>query len=261
MATTDTVPRVVLTIGGSDPTAGAGVQGDLRTITRLGGYGVCAVTAVTAQDTVGVTATVSVEATLLAQQLAAIGADLPIAAAKAGMLGSGANVAATAKFLAAYPSMPFVLDPVLAATGGSPLLDGPGRETLVRDLLPHATVVTPNLPELALLTGLPVRSADEVQDAAQRLRALGARAVLVTGGHDPGVEVVDRLYGDDGADAWWSPRLELAVHGTGCALAAGIAVGLATGLALREAIDRARADLLERLAAALALGRGQRLLP
>jgi hydroxymethylpyrimidine/phosphomethylpyrimidine kinase len=257
----DPLPPVVLTIGGSDPTAGAGVQGDLRTIAGLGAYGVCAITAVTVQDTVGVAVSRTVDATLLGQQLAAIAVDLPIAAAKAGMLGSGANVAATADFLAAHPGVPFVLDPVLASTGGTALLDDAGRETLLRRLLPHATVITPNLPELTLLTGLPVRDADQVDRAAQQLLALGAEAVLVTGGHATGDEVADALYAGGQPDIWRSPRLDVAIHGTGCALAAGIAVGLARGLALREAIERARADLGRRLATALALGHGQRLLP
>jgi hydroxymethylpyrimidine kinase/phosphomethylpyrimidine kinase len=261
MAATNSPPPVVLAIGGSDPTAGAGVQGDLRTIARLGGYGVCAITAVTAQDTVGVTATHTLDATHVAQQLAAIGADLPLAAAKAGMLGSGANVEATAEFLAAHPALPFVLDPVLSSTGGTPLLDGPGREALVRRLLPRAILITPNLPELALLTGLPVRAEHEVHAAARRLLTLGAQAVLVTGGHGVGAEVVDRFYAGGELDVWRSRRLDVAVHGTGCALAAGIATGLATGLSLREAIDRARTDLTRRMAAALSLGRGQRLLP
>jgi hydroxymethylpyrimidine/phosphomethylpyrimidine kinase len=261
MATTDGPPPVVLTVGGSDPTAGAGVQGDLRTIARLGGYGVCAITAITAQDTVAVAASRSVDATLLAEQLATLAADLPIAAAKIGMLGSRANVEAVADFLGAHPALPVVLDPVLAATGGTPLLDEPGREALVHRLLPRATLVTPNLPELALLTGLPAQVEDDVHAAARRLLALGTQAVLVTGGHRAGAEVVDWLYMGKDRDVWRSPRLEVAAHGTGCALAASIATGLADGMSLTEAIDRARMDLGRRLAAALALGRGQRLLP
>jgi len=257
----DLEPPIVLTIGGSDPTAGAGVQGDLRTIARLGGYGVCAVTAVTAQDTAGVTATRTVDAALLAAQLAALAGDLPLAAAKVGMLGSGANVAAVADFLIARPHLPVVLDPVLAATGGTPLLDDPGRAALIERLLPLATVVTPNLPELALLSGRPVASDDEVHAAARCLLSRGARAVLVTGGHATGPEVIDWLYDGGVPRPFRSPRLAVAVHGTGCALAAAIATGLGRGGDLVRAIAQARTDLGQRLAKALALGRGQRLLP
>jgi hydroxymethylpyrimidine/phosphomethylpyrimidine kinase len=257
----DPAPPVVLTIGGSDPTAGAGVQGDIRTIARLGGYGVCAVTAVTAQDTAVVRATRTVDAALLAEQLVALAGDLRLAAVKIGMLGSRANVAVVADFLAARPGLPVVLDPVLAATGGTSLLDEPGRAALIDRLLPLATLVTPNLPELALLSGRPVATQDEVHAAARDLLALGARAVLVTGGHAIGPEVVDWLHGGNVPRPFRGPRLAVAVHGTGCALTAAIAVGLAGGRDLVHAIEEARTDLGQRLAAALALGRGQRLLP
>jgi len=257
----DPTPPVILTIGGSDPTAGAGVQGDLRTIARRGGYGVCAVTAVTAQDTAGVMATRTVDAALLGAQLTALAGDLRLAAVKVGMLGSGANVAAVADFLGGRPDLPVVLDPVLAATSGTPLLDEPGRAALIERLLPLATLVTPNLPELALLSGRPVATAEEVHAAAGELLALGARAVLVTGGHATGPEVIDRFYDGGVPRSFRSPRLAVAVHGTGCALAAAIATGLGRGRELVRAIDQARTDLGERLAAALVLGRGQRLLP
>lgn len=257
----DPTPPVILTIGGSDPTAGAGVQGDLRTIARHGGYGVCAVTAVTAQDTTGVSATRTVDAALLGAQLTALAGDLPLAATKVGMLGSRANVAVVVDFLMARPDMPVVLDPVLASTSGTPLLDEPGRAALIDRLLPLATLVTPNLPELALLSGCPVAIEDEVHTATRRLMALGARAVLVTGGHATGPEVIDWLYGRGVPRSFRSPRLAVAAHGTGCALAAAIATGLGRGRDLDQAIDQARADLGQRLVTALAIGRGQRLLP
>lgn len=252
---------IVLTIGGSDPTAGAGVQGDLRTIGQVGGYGVCAVTSVTVQDTCGLTARRDVDAKLLAAQLTALAGDLPIKAIKAGMLGTSANVEAVARFLDGNPNLPFILDPVLAATAGGPLLDPEGAEALVEQLLPRATLVTPNLPEAAFLAGHATNGHHAAEPLARELQALGAAAVLVTGGHRPGGEVVDLLLFGDSVHRLPTPRLAVAAHGTGCALTAAIATRLALGDPLLTAVETARAHLLTRLAAALHLGHGQRLLP
>jgi len=255
------LPPIVLTIGGSDPTAGAGVQGDLRTIGQLGGYGVCAITSVTVQDTCGLTARQDVEAELLAAQLAALAGDLPIATVKAGMLGSTANVEAVARFLDGHPKLPFCLDPVLAATAGGPLLDPEGTEALVAELLPRATLVTPNLPEATFLAGHPATEPRTAEALARDLRDRGAAAVLITGGHRPGGEVVDLLLDDDTVHRLPTPRLAVAAHGTGCALTAAIATRLAFGDPLLTAVEAARDHLLFRLRSALHLGHGQRLLP
>jgi len=254
-------PPIVLTIGGSDPTAGAGVQGDLRTIGQLGGYGVCAITSVTVQDTCGLTTRQDVAAELLAGQLAALGGDLPIRAVKAGMLGSSANVEAVARFLDDHPTLPFVLDPVLAATDGGPLLDPDGAAALIAELLPRAALVAPNLPEATFLTGHPESEEATAEVLARELRGRGAAAVLITGGHRPGGEVVDLLLDDDTVHRLPTPRLAVAAHGTGCALTAAIATRFALGDPLLAAVETARDHLLTRLRGALHLGHGQRLLP
>jgi hydroxymethylpyrimidine/phosphomethylpyrimidine kinase len=254
-------PPIVLTIGGSDPTAGAGVQGDLRTIDRLGGYGVCAITSVTVQDTCGLSTRRDVAAELLAAQVAALAGDLPIAVVKAGMLGSSANVEAVARFLDAHPKLPFVLDPVLAATAGGPLLDANATATLIAELLPRATLVTPNLPEAVLLAGRPETDDLAAEPLARTLCEAGARAVLLTGGHRPGGDVVDLLFDGTTVHRLTTPRLAVAAHGTGCALTAAIATRLAFGDALLAAVEAARDHLLTRLRGALHLGHGQRLLP
>jgi len=254
-------PPIVLTIGGSDPTAGAGVQGDLRTIGQLGGYGVCAITSVTVQDTCGLTARQDVAAELLAAQLAALAGDLPIAVVKAGMLGSSANVEAVARFLDANPKLPFCLDPVLAATAGGPLLDPEGAEALITELLPRSTLIVPNLPEATFLAGHPETEEPTAEALARELRGRGAAAVLVTGGHRPGGEVVDLLFDGQHVHRLPTPRLAVAAHGTGCALTAAIATRLAFGDALLAAVETARDHLLTRLRGALHLGHGQRLLP
>ncbi len=253
------LPPVVLTVGGSDPTAGAGVQGDLRTIGQAGGYGVCAVTSITVQDTCGLARRRDVAAELLAAQLEALAADFHLAAVKAGMLGSAANVAALARFLDAHPELPFVLDPVLAATAGGPLLDPEATRTLVAELLPRATLVTPNLPEAARLLERP--PGGEAEPLARGLVAAGARAVLITGGHRPGGEVEDLLHDGRLVHHFPTRRLPVSAHGTGCALAAAIATHLALGDPLVAAVRAARDRLLARLKGALPLGHGQRLLP
>ncbi len=254
-------PPIVLTIGGSDPTAGAGVQGDLRTIGQLGGYGVCAVTSVTVQDTCGLTARQDVAAELLTAQLDALAGDLPIQAVKAGMLGTSANVAAVARFLDDHPELPFVLDPVLAATAGGPLLDPEGAQALIAELLPRATLIAPNLPEAAFLAGRPEGEEVGTEALARTLHGRGARGVLITGGHRPGGEVVDLLFDGDTVHRLPTPRLAVAAHGTGCGLTAAIATRLALGDGLPAAVETARDHLLARLRAALPLGHGQRLLP
>lgn len=264
MATTEDKkfpPPVILTVGGSDSTGGAGVQGDLRTIDRMGGYGVCVITAVTAQDTDGVRSSECVAASLVAEQLLALGEDLEIAAVKAGMLGSYGAVDALVRFLDDHPALPLVLDPVLAASDGFPLLDEKGVQAVVGDLFSRVTLVTPNRPEVERLTGCTVADEDDLRQAARVLVEMGAAAALITGGHGPGETVLDLLYDGHSFYEYHGRRIEGAVHGTGCALAAGIATGLAHQLSLVEAVARARDHLIERLAHAYALGRGQQILP
>ena len=252
------MPRVALTIAGSDPGGAAGIQADLKTFHACAVYGASVVTALTAQDTTAVHAIVDVEPSFVGAQLDAVLGDLPVAAAKTGMLGRAAVVEIVSGRLAAHPVPHLVVDPVLIATGGQPLTERAALEVLRRMLLPLATLVTPNLLEAAALTGRSVRDLADMHDAARALVDLGARAALVTGGHLAGPPV-DVLF--DGAvfQELDGPRIGgTSAHGTGCALSAAITAGLAAGLSLADAIARARRYVQRALESAPALGRGHR---
>jgi hydroxymethylpyrimidine/phosphomethylpyrimidine kinase len=249
----------VLAIAGSDSGGGAGIQADIKTITVLGGYAATAVTAVTAQDTHRVHEIMAVPPALVARQIALVLADIGADAVKTGMLGTGATIAAVCDALATHgKGVPVVVDPVLRATGGGPpLLEDAALEILRGRLLPMAAVVTPNLPEAAALTGLAVRDPEGMREAARRLRAMGAAAVLVTGGHLEGDTVTDLLVTSDGAETFTAPRIATRhTHGTGCTLASAIATGLAQGLDLRAAVLRARDFVRAAIAAAPGFGGG-----
>ncbi len=230
----------VLTVAGSDSGGGAGIEADLKTIERLGGYGMAAVTAVTAQNTRGVQGIWELPAEAVSRQIGAVAEDLGVDAAKCGMLGSAATVRATARALARCPGLPLVVDPVMRAKGGDRLL-APEAETALRDeLLPLATLVTPNLPEAEALVGAAVRTRFEREEAARRIRGMGAGAVLIKGGHGDGDEVEDLLYDGEGFYVFRGTRIETQhTHGTGCTLSAAAATGLGQGLGLKEAVDRA----------------------
>jgi hydroxymethylpyrimidine/phosphomethylpyrimidine kinase len=252
----------VLAIGGSDPTGGAGIQMDLATIAALGAWPSTAVTALTVQSTRELESIEPVAAELVARQIDAVLGDLGADAIKTGMLCDAAVVRAVASIVAARaPAVPLVVDPVLEASRGGALLDDDGRDALLRELVPRARLVTPNLPEAERLAGVRVREAADLEPAALRLLSLGASAVLLKGGHLPGPRVVDVLVGVDGTrERWDAVRLDLDAHGTGCALAAGIAAGLALGLGLRQAVVRSREHLQGALRAARAAGCGALLL-
>jgi hydroxymethylpyrimidine/phosphomethylpyrimidine kinase len=245
------LPPCILTIAGSDSGAGAGIQADARTIQALGGYACTAITAVTAQNTRGVVAWRPVPAALLAAQIAAVLDDLPVAAIKTGLLPGTAAVRAVAVALAARPKLPLVLDPVVGSTSGTRFLSPAGLRTLRRELLPLATLVTPNWPEAALLTGQLVRTWAEAEAAGRELLATGCRAVLVKGGHGPGGICRDALVEAGRPTVWWeSPRLETRnTHGTGCVLSAALALRLARGDSVKAATTRAREFLLRGLKA------------
>lgn len=248
--------RRVLTIAGSDSGAGAGVQADLKAIHALGAYATTAVTALTAQNTLGVQATWPVPLEMVGAQIRSVLTDIGADAIKTGMLASGRTVLTVLEALVDAPQIPLVVDPVLASSGGEPLLDAEGVTALRELLLPRATVVTPNLAEAELLTGLQVRREDDLVPAAIALLALGPRWVLITGGHLPG-EPVDLL--TDGSSSWWlrGPRAANPNHhGTGCALAAALAAGLATGHGVPEAAREAKAHVAGALAAGFPLGAG-----
>ncbi len=250
-------PAVALTIAGSDSGGGAGIQADLKTFHAFGVFGTSAVTAVTAQNTVGVHAVHVVPPDLVAGQIRAVCEDLAPAACKSGMLADAPTIEAVASSLAAASIPGYVLDPVMVATSGDPLLRADAIDALRDLLLPMATVVTPNLHEAALLTGKTVSDEGQMRQAAEALIDGGCRAVLVKGGHLPAGDVVDLLY--DGRDwhEWRAERLPAGnAHGTGCTLSAGIAAGLARGRPLVDAVDRALGYTRRALAEAPDLGSG-----
>ncbi len=248
----------VLVVAGSDSGGGAGIQADIRTITALGGYAMTAVTALTAQDTRGVHGVLPVPPGFVAQQMRVVLDDLGADAVKTGMLGDAARIEAVAEVLAARPArLPLVLDPVMVAKGGTALLAEAALAALTRDLLPLATLLTPNAPEAAALAGLPVQSTADMQRAADRLRRLGVPAVLLKGGHLPGAEVADLLATGQGETWLRAPRIATRhTHGTGCTLASAIAAGLAQAMALEAAVRRAHAYVQAAITAAPGFGAG-----
>lgn len=248
-----------LTIAGSDSGGGAGIQADLKTFTVLGVYGSTVLTAVTAQNTTGVHAVALMEPALIKAQFEAVLSDIPVDAIKTGMLGTAAIVQTVAAALAAHPGIPVVVDPVMFAKGGDPLLDEPGRLAVRRHLLPLATVITPNLPEAEALCGCPPASivtTDDMVDAARKLGALGPRWVLVKGGH-LAAEPTDVLWDGTGATLLPGPRIATRhTHGTGCTLAAAIAAFLAQGDPGERAIRRAKSFVTRCIATAPGFGSG-----
>jgi hydroxymethylpyrimidine/phosphomethylpyrimidine kinase len=249
------IPRV-LAIAGSDSGGGAGVQADIKTITMLGGYAATAITAVTVQNTLGVSAVHMVPPAIVAAQIRAVLDDIGADCIKIGMLGDAATIEAVAGVLAGVTA-PIVLDPVMVAKGGAALLADEAVEALVRLLLPRAAVVTPNVPELEALTQTGVADEADLLLAAQELLATGPAAVLAKGGHLAGEMVVDWLVTRNGQRRFAAPRMNTRhSHGTGCTLASAVATGLAAGLPLPSAVERARAYLLSSLAAAPGLGQG-----
>jgi hydroxymethylpyrimidine/phosphomethylpyrimidine kinase len=248
----------VLIIAGSDPTGGAGLQADIKTVTALSGYAAAAVTAITVQTTQGVSAIHPLAPELVQAQVKAVLSDLGADALKIGMLANAPVVEAVAAALAeAAPGLPLVLDPVLRAKDGTPLLDTPGLTSLKAWLFPRATLVTPNAPEAMKLSGRAIRDEDDMKKAAEILRSLGPQAVLVKGGHLGGSVVTDMLLDREGVAEFRAPRIETRhTHGTGCTLSSAIATGLAQGLSLREAIARAHAYVQEAIRSAPGFGQG-----
>jgi hydroxymethylpyrimidine/phosphomethylpyrimidine kinase len=251
---------IAVTIAGSDSGGGAGLQGDLKTFAALGVYGACVVTALTAQNTAGVTAIHDVPADFVAAQMDAVLSDLQVGAVKIGMLSQPAVIHAVAAGLDRWRQTKVVLDPVMVASSGDRLLAADAIDVLKRVLVPRALVLTPNLPEAAALLGLPVaETQDDMREQAERLLALGAKAVVIKGGHAHGRDSVDLLVDRNGAVAL--PLVRIAsrnTHGTGCAFSAAIAAGLAKGMDLGEATRSAKAYVHAAIAAAdtLAIGSG-----
>jgi len=248
----------VLIVAGSDSGGGAGIQADIKTVTALGGYAATAITALTAQNTQGVFGVVDVPADFVARQMQVVLEDMGADCIKLGMLHRPEVIDAVLQVLdGSAPDVPLVVDPVMVAKGGHALLATAALETLRRRLVPRATVLTPNLPEAAALLGESDPEAPSEQ-LAERVLALGPRAVLVKGGHGSGPTLVDVLAERvRPPESFSAPRLETPhTHGTGCTLASAIACGLAQGLTVRSAVVRARAYVRSAIEAAPGLGRG-----
>jgi len=249
----------VLIIAGSDCSGGAGVQGDIKTVTALGGYAAGAITAVTVQNTLGVSAVHEVPAEIVRGQIVAVMSDIGADAWKLGMLGSAACVRIVAEaYDAVGQRAPLVLDPVMIAKGGASLLAPDAVEAMAAMLAPRAMLVTPNAPEAEALTGVKVADLDGQIDAAEALvEELGAYAALVKGGHIDGATVRDVLLTREGYRVFESERIETkATHGTGCALASAIAAYIAQGAEIVAAVEQARVYLREAMLNAPGFGKG-----
>jgi hydroxymethylpyrimidine/phosphomethylpyrimidine kinase len=253
-----TKPARLLVIAGSDSGGGAGIQADIKTATALGAYAMTAVTAVTVQNTQGVHAVHPVPANIVRAQIVSALEDIGADAIKIGMLGSSDIIKAVAQILFTHGrDIPLVVDPVMEAKGGASLLEDEAANTLMMSLFPLATIVTPNAPEAAALTGLPVETVADCAQAGQSLLATGAQAVLVKGGHLQGETVTDVLVSKGSAQRLTAPRLDTtSTHGTGCTLATAIAVGLGQNIPLIDAIRRARSYVQEAIRTAPGFGHG-----
>jgi hydroxymethylpyrimidine/phosphomethylpyrimidine kinase len=248
----------VLIVAGSDSGGGAGIQADIKAVTAMGGFAATAITALTAQNTLGVHGVVPVDPAFIARQIEVVLTDIGADALKTGMLHSAEVIATVADSLGRHaPGVPLVVDPVMVAKGGHRLLLNEA-ETALRDrLLPIAALLTPNLPEAEVLAGFPVRAEADMARAAERLLSYGARAVLMKGGHLEGDKVVDLLFADGKVERWEDSRIDSrSTHGTGCTLASAIAAGLAQKMTLRDAVDRARRYVRRAIETAPGFGRG-----
>lgn len=265
--------RTALTIAGSDSSAGAGIQADLKTFAAFGVYGMSAITAITVQNTSGVESVSPLPADVVTAQIEAVAADVAIHATKIGMLATAAIVEAVAAAVEELDLPLVVLDPVLVSTSGEPLLDADGIQALRLELLPRARVVTPNVPEAEVLSGRRIASADAARDAARRIYDMGAAAVIITGGHalrtknpepltlNPEPSVIDLLFDGHVFHEFRTPRVDVKrTHGTGCTFASAVAASLALGRALPDAAERAQRYVAGAIAHAQAVGHGTALL-
>ena len=243
---------IAVTIAGSDSGGGAGIQADLKTFSALGVYGASVLTALTAQNTLGVQGIHDVPPGFVAQQMDSVFSDLPVAAVKIGMLSRTAVIEAVAAGLDRHGAANVVLDPVMVATSGDRLLSSDAVEAIRAALMPRALLVTPNLPEAAALLDADLATTeDEALRQGQAILARGARAVLMKGGHGSSAESVDLLIDRAGVERLAAPRVATRnTHGTGCTLSAAIAAGLAKGLSLREAVKEAKSYVQAAIAAA-----------
>ena len=253
------IPRILI-VAGSDCSGGAGIQADIKTVTMLGGYAATAITAITVQNTLGVSAIHPVPQAIIAGQIEAVLSDIGADAIKIGMLGDTPTIETVAACLSGL-SIPIILDPVMVAKGGAALLEGDATWALVERLLPLATLLTPNVPELEILTESEVADEADMLLAAQELLARGPRAVLAKGGHLEGVNVVDWLVSHNLQQRFEDTRIASRfhpahTHGTGCTLSSAVATLLGSGLTLADAVMGARSFVRAAIAAAPGFGAG-----
>jgi hydroxymethylpyrimidine/phosphomethylpyrimidine kinase len=250
------IPSAV-SIAGSDPSGGAGLQADLKTFARLNVYGMAVPAALTAQNTLGVRDVFVVPAEFVGSQLDAVLADIPPSAAKTGMLGTGAIVEIVAAKVRKYGVDKLVVDPVMVSSSGTHLLDHPGEDALKRLLLPLALLITPNLTEASVLTGMDVIDSVSMEEAARRLHRMGARQVLVKGGHLDGDNALDVFFDGTRLEKLTAPRIFTKdTHGTGCVLSAAITAYLSRGLSVYDSVVNGKEFVSEAIRTSLRLGKG-----
>ena len=249
----------ILVIAGSDPSGGAGIQADIKTITALNGYAMTAITALTAQNTTGVFGVEDVPVAFITDQIKAVVSDIGVDCIKIGMLHTEEIITEVSKTLAIYtPDIPIVLDPVMGAKGGTPLLKGTAVDALKKELIPIALLTTPNIPEGEVLSGIKSGDGEQSSGIAQSILELGTKAVLLKGGHGDGPVVNDLLFGPGEFSRNFSSQKVKTedTHGTGCTLASAIAVGISQGLNLEKAVDKAREYVLKGIIEAPGFGVG-----
>jgi hydroxymethylpyrimidine/phosphomethylpyrimidine kinase len=250
---------IALTIAGSDPSGGAGVQADLKTFAAHGVYGMTVLTAVTAQNTVGVTDKFALPADFVTAQLEAIAGDAEVDVVKTGMLANSAIIDAVAAAITSLELPSVIVDPVMTSSSGHPLCDREAIATLVSEILPRARVLTPNVPEAETLLGggFAIDSVDRMREAARKLQSIGPAAVVLKGGHLPGDEVVDVLFDGHAMHEFRGARISATTtHGTGCTFASAIASNLALGAPLVESVRLAKAYVAGAIRNGLAIGKG-----
>lgn len=248
----------VLIVAGSDSGGGAGIQADIKAVTAMNAFAATAITALTAQNTEGVHGVVPIEPAFIARQIEVVLTDIGADALKTGMLHSAEVIAVAAAALKKHaPGVPLVVDPVMVATTGGRLLLSEAEAALRETLLPMADLLTPNLPEAEVLVGFPVKDEADMRRAAERLSQLGAKAVLMKGGHLEGDRIIDLLFHDGRFDRFDDPRIRSRhTHGTGCTLASATAAGLAQKMSLKDAVTRARTYVRQAIETAPGFGRG-----
>jgi|CXWL01.1.fsa_nt_gi hydroxymethylpyrimidine/phosphomethylpyrimidine kinase len=247
----------VLIIAGSDSGGGAGIQGDIKTVTCLGGYAATAITALTAQNTLGVFAIHDVPEDFIAQQIKLVLDDIGADVIKTGMLNKESVIKVVSDTISNYPHIPLVLDPVMFAKGGAVLLEQTALVTLKDYLIPMATIITPNIPEAEYLSEIAIKTVADMRHAANKILNLGCKAVLLKGGHLDNEVVTDLLLTPEGETIFKQPRvISKNTHGTGCTLASAIATGIAQKLSLTYAVSRARSYVLEAIKTAPNIGGG-----